>query len=146
MTNVMLASVTDYTALLCTVLGISTGAVSMLIYWIVSPQEQIARLKTQVAQSQSQLMRAESDDLHELWTLCKQSVGLSLKRLGVVVMPTLFALLPAVLCIWIADKRFDLSNQSFLTPGTTWQVPGYLVFWIPLCLSAAWVKLRFKIQ
>jgi hypothetical protein len=118
----------------------------MLVYWTFSPQDRLTDLSVRIARSRQVLLHTDESEIREVLALSAQAMRLSLARLGLVIIPTLAAIIPVGLLAWATDHAFHLSSERFDVLGVRGSFPGYLVFWIPLCLSAAATKFRFKIK
>jgi hypothetical protein len=142
----MAAEIFDYSAICAVLVGMLAGAASMLVYSVCSPQERLAEISLQVSQTRTQLLSVDDRELGEVWSLSKQAMACSLQRLGMVILPTILAVLPMLLLAGLADHVLQLSDRSFAIAGTPWKTPGYCALWIPLALSALLMKMRFDIR
>lgn len=81
------------------------GAIVCLeLYRVVSPQERISRLKQEASAAQRRLS-AYDGELEGAWPLMKKTLGLSLRRVGVVIPATLAAAFPVlVLLAWLSNS------------------------------------------
>lgn len=79
------------------------GIASLELYRIISPQERISRIKRDARAAQQEL--AEYDgEMEGAWPLMKSMLGLSLKRVGIVIPATLLAAYPVIaLLVWMSS-------------------------------------------
>lgn len=77
------------------VLGLVTGAMSMLVYARLSPQEKLQSLKSQAADLQQQ-MSSFDGDFSGAMALANQNLRLSFKRLGIALGPSLVSGIPVL--------------------------------------------------
>ena len=83
--------------------AIAGGVVSMGVYGLCSPQKKLADLERRAKEAQKALA-AHEGDFAQARQLMGQSLGLSLKRLGLATAPALLAGLPMlVLIVWMSD-------------------------------------------
>ena len=142
----MFTSVTESPLGLTAVLGMLIGIVSMMVYRVTSPQERIAEVSAGVRESRLLLSRVDDSDIRVVWALSKRALGLSLQQLLLMIAPTALAVTPTFTAAWGVDRLFDLSGHSLGNFGPTWLTSGHTAFWVPLCLAALAVKLRFNIK
>jgi len=83
----------------------AVGAVLCLeVYRVTSPQKKIDRVK-QDARAAQQSLASYDGEFDGAWPLMKKMLGLSLKRVGIVVPATLVAALPViVLLVWLSNS------------------------------------------
>lgn len=130
---------------LVVVLGLLAGVASMFVYWAISPQSRLAELKARAAEARTELRRADGSDFEVVWALSKRAVGLALRQIVLTAGPTVVAVGLVLAAAWAADALLGLSSQSF--PGPAWAAAaGHAAFWVPMCVAALAVKLRFHIQ
>lgn len=123
--------------------GALGGALSMAVYWLMSPQRRIAH----VAEDERRLRRAMwSDDggsatgLAPAWTL----VRLALTRLGLVLLPVLVAALPVLMLIsWLAGA-YD--GGRYLARGPDWIAGWEGPFFGALIAVSVLIKFAFRIR
>ena len=125
--------------------GTIGGVGSMLLYGWVSPQARIAEVNAQTAQARRELQSFDGSDARIVWSLAKRAVGLSLRKLGLVIGPTALAVVPVILLAWLVDVAFNLSDSP-LSFGRRWLPSGQAAFWLSLGLSALAVKLCCRIK
>lgn len=100
-----------------TIWGVLGTTLSMGIYWLLSPQEQLARM----AQSESRLKLAlRNDDLEMADGLASSAalLRLALKRIGLTLLPVLVAALPVIcLAVWLQTHyAYDLPPPGQTIP------------------------------
>jgi hypothetical protein len=79
------------------------GIVCLELYRVISPQERITRIK-QDAKAAQQELAAYDGEMEGAWPLMKSMLGLSLKRVGIVIPATLVAAYPVIaLLVWISS-------------------------------------------
>jgi hypothetical protein len=79
------------------------GIVCLELYRIVSPQERIGRIKGD-AKTAQQRLSAYDGEMEGAWPLMKSMLGLSLKRVGIVIPATLVAAYPIIaLLVWMSS-------------------------------------------
>lgn len=94
----------------------AVGAVlSLELYRFVSPQQYISRIRHQVDQARRQLARHEGD-MDEAWPLLKSMLGLSFKRVAVVMPATLLGAYPILaLLVWLSSAygyRYPVDGET----------------------------------
>lgn len=105
--------------------GFVSGVVSMLLYALFSNQDRLSSLKLEIRETRARLA-ASDDSFHELLQLVQQSLGLSFKHLGLVLLPAFLASLPLVCVLAWASNQF---GYHFPEPGSAVRVtiqPGSL--------------------
>lgn len=79
------------------------GIVCLELYRVVSPQERITRIKKDARAAQEELA-AYDGEMEGAWPLMKSMLGLSLKRVGIVIPATLLAAYPVIaLLVWMSS-------------------------------------------
>ena len=79
------------------------GVVCLELYRVISPQERITRIKRDARSAQEELA-AYDGEMEGAWPLMKSMLGLSLKRVGIVVPATLVAAYPVIaLLVWMSS-------------------------------------------
>ncbi len=82
--------------------GLLGGVLSLLIYWGLSPQTMIARLKKQSAEFRAGMLNVDAE-LPEFMSLSMRSTWASLRLCAVVVLPALAAAIPVlVFAAWVS--------------------------------------------
>src|SRR5699024_3196358 len=77
------------------------SVVSMALYWWLSPQERITRLKARLADAQRAL-DAHEGEFSEAFPLIGTTLHLALKQVAVVTVPAVLASLPLLfLVVWV---------------------------------------------
>lgn len=91
------------------------GIVCLELYRIASPQERIGRIKREAKAAQQQLSSYDGE-MEGAWPLMKAMLGLSLKRVGIVIPATLLAAYPVVaLLVWMSSAY----GHVYPAPGET---------------------------
>jgi len=104
-------------ALRLTLWGVVGGALSMVLYAVLSPQKKIAAVKAELRESQAIL--AESDEsFSELLTVVRKTLGLSFKHLGLVFGPALLSGIPLICIMAWASTRFGYGFPEAGDPVT----------------------------
>jgi len=79
------------------------GVVCLELYRVISPQERITRIKRDARTAQEELA-AYDGEMEGAWPLMKSMLGLSLKRVGIVIPATLLAAYPVIaLLVWMSS-------------------------------------------
>ena len=79
------------------------GIVCLELYRVVSPQKRIREIKRQAKAAQQQLAGYDGE-MEGAWPMIKSMLGLSLKRVGIVIPATLLAAYPIiVLIVWLSS-------------------------------------------
>ncbi len=134
--------------------GVFGGGLSMLIYQVLSPQDRLAQVKKQAARALKTLAGYDGD-FEGLWPLLKNSIGLSLKQIGLALGPTIAASLPVLfILVWMSNTYDGAQPQ----PGEQIQfsvAPDTQAIWLTLAQSStkvaalrqiSWPGLGEKIQ
>lgn len=105
------------------------GAVSMALYTFLTPQNKLLEIKKEIGKAQGELIRHEGD-FAGLQKANAKVLKLSFKRLGLVLLPTLVALPPALFLIVWVDFAFSYKApdqgekvMAYVTP------PGAVAKW-----------------
>jgi hypothetical protein len=98
-----------------TMWAVLCGVVCLELYRVASPQERISRIKRDAREAQQELA-AYDGEMEGAWPLMKRMLGLSLKRVGIVIPATLVAAYPVVaLLLWMSSAyghTFPLRGES----------------------------------
>ena len=86
-------------------LGALAGVLSMLLYGRWSPQERLQELKTQSSELQQQMSDFDGDFAGAI-TLAKQNLGLSFKRLGLALGPSLLSGIPVLAALPLIGEAY----------------------------------------
>lgn len=79
------------------------GIVCLELYRVISPQERITQIKRDARTAQQELA-AYDGEMEGAWPLMKSMLGLSLKRVGIVIPGTLLAAYPVIaLLVWMSS-------------------------------------------
>ncbi len=97
------------------------GALSMLLYALISPQKRISLVKAELQAARAEMAKAD-EDFGELMDLVKKNLGLSFRHLGLVFAPALVSALPLLCIIAWSSTRF---GYGFPDPGEQVAVSTY---------------------
>ena len=82
--------------------GAAGAVLSMWLYWVLSPQARIARIKTEAAAARQRLDGYDGP-LADAWPLIGRMLRLALRQLAVVTWPAVLASLPVLfLIVWLS--------------------------------------------
>ena len=97
-----------------------SGLLSMVVYGRWSPQSKLNELIAELQESQMQLQQFEGNEFAEMWPLLKRNLGLSMKRVGLSLGPSLMAGLPLILFMICIDFDIKSSNaaDAYFQTGT----------------------------
>jgi hypothetical protein len=111
--------------------GIIGAAVSMGLYWLVSPQAKIKRNQAKTLEARRALDAYEGD-FAGAWPQMRNMLGLALKQVGIVVIPAILASLP-VLCmlVWMSSAY----GYEYPPPGVKPAIRTH-----PQQVEARWVE------
>jgi len=123
--------------------GLTSGAMAIFLYKLLSNQEKISKCKQEVQQSRQALM---SNDItfEEYKALASQSLKSSLKLLAIVIIPTLISIAPIIAIATMLDKYFAdlvLFNTSY-----SWLSSWEALYFVCVFSSALGLKLSLKIH
>jgi hypothetical protein len=83
--------------------AVLSGIVCLELYRIVSPQERISRIKRD-ARTAQQRLSAYDGEMEGAWPLMKSMLGLSLKRVGIVIPATIAGAYPVIaVLVWMSS-------------------------------------------
>ncbi|MFG0295934.1 MAG: hypothetical protein ACF8PG_08505, partial [Maioricimonas sp. JB045] len=119
-----------------------TGALSMWLYRLTSPQERLVQVVAQLKETQRQVA-AYDGEFDGAWPLIRESLRLSFVRLGMVIGPTLAAGIPVIAAMMWIDATFP--DAQVLPFGPLWLQSAQAAFLIVVSLSALAVKAVFRI-
>ncbi|WP_339777724.1 hypothetical protein [uncultured Thalassospira sp.] len=98
--------------------SIICAIVSMVLYALLSPQNRIKKVKSDVATSRQAMADDDGEDFASGMKLAKAQLGHSLKLVGVIVVPAIVASLPALaLLVWL-DGQYGYTCPAPGTPTT----------------------------
>jgi hypothetical protein len=117
--------------------GVTLGALSMLIYWKLSPQRRLAALKHEIGDARRALRAHNGSDGRETLRLSGRAVSLSLRQLLLVAGPTVLAAAPVVLAMVCIGPAFG--------PAVKWTRSWELPFMAGLSTAALGMKFALKI-
>lgn len=85
--------------------AVVTGALSMLCYWVVSPQQAVADAKQSAIDARRALNSYEGHEFSEMWPLARHSLAASGRHFAVVLLPAVIGSLPAlVFIVWVSNQ------------------------------------------
>ena len=113
------------------------GAGAMFLYGWLLPQERLAALQAELAKARSRMHDYDGDEPREILRLARASLGLSLKQLVVVFLPTVLAALPVLLMLgWLEGVYGHRLPEpgtpvpvSLVSGSATTPAPGSPVAW-----------------
>ncbi len=110
--------------------GIIGAAVSMGLYWLLSPQQKIAHTKASALEAR-RVLDAYEGDFSGVWPHMREMLRLSLKHVGIVFWPAVVASLP-VLCllVWLSTTY----GYHFPASGSEVEIRTF-----PQGLQARWI-------
>ena len=95
--------------------AVFTGILSMEIYRLISPQQQIGRVKQEANAARDRLVRFDGE-IEAAWPVLKSMLGLSFIRIGIVLPATLLAAYPVLAAlVWLSSAyghRFPLPGEQ----------------------------------
>lgn len=121
--------------------GIAAGVLSMWLYTVCSPQGRLSLVVDQLKQSQARLASYEGD-FGGAGVLMRETLKLSLQRLGLVIGPSLLAALPMVAMLTVLDHAHLEWFSTTLAPSWLWTPQG--VFLLLGTVSALVTKVVLK--
>lgn len=123
--------------------GVISGAASMGLYALVSPQQRLRDLKAQTAEIQKQLS-AYDGDFSGAMALTRQNLSVSMRRLGWALLPSLVAGVPVVL---VLVGIYDVySGQHVFGFGPGWMRSWLTAFFTVVTVAALGTKFAFRID
>ncbi len=99
------------------------GALSMGIYHFLSPQERLARLKSEVTAAQKALAGFEGE-IADLWPIFRRTLQLSFTQLGLALGPAIAASLPVLVILIWASTHYDHAPPAAGTAVTIETIPA----------------------
>ncbi len=82
--------------------GLVGAAISMGLYWLLSPQGKLTDVKIRAIKARQDL-NAHDGDFGEAWPLMRSMLGLSFRQLGMTTMPAILASIPVLaLIVWLS--------------------------------------------
>lgn len=94
--------------------GIVAAAVSMVLYWLLSPQHQLIDTKRRALEARRALDRYDGD-FGSAWPLIRKMLRLALRQVGLATWPALLASLPVIALIaWLSSSY----GHAFPTTAT----------------------------
>lgn len=116
------------------VMGILAGGLSTGLYWFTSPQGRLEEIGNQVAEARLSLRQYDGTDIRCVLGMTGHALGLSFRQLGLIIGPAVLAVLPVITIAWCVG----VLHESPWIPATA--------FWASICVSAIWLRVRFKIR
>jgi uncharacterized membrane protein (DUF106 family) len=124
--------------------GTVTGAITMGIYGLISPQEKIGEAAKRSNDARREMRQYDGTDMSVVWELSRKSLKLSLRQFGLVLLPTLIAAIPVLVVITGLETVY---LDTLMIPfGPEWFQSWYTVLLIGLSIGAVVVKVVFKIH
>lgn len=125
--------------------GLIGALLSMLLYWLLSPQRRIAALAGE-ERSLRQRLRTAEEQLSVALAAMRRLLWLAVVRLGLVLMPVAVAALPVVgLYLWLEGSQ-SYAGRSFLPLGPDWLRGWETVFLLSLLAGSLAIKIGFRIR
>jgi hypothetical protein len=95
--------------------GLVGGGATMALYWLLSPQREIAAARVEAANARRAL-DAYDGEFADAWPLIRRVLGQALRQFRLVLGPALLASLPAIcLFVWLSNAY----GYSFPAPGAS---------------------------
>lgn len=123
------------------VCGLAAGILSMWLYKVCSPQARLGAVVEQLRQSQARLASYDGD-MSGAGVLVRDTLKLSLQRLGLVLGPSLLAAAPMVAMLAVLDHATLDWFETSLSPSWLWTPQG--VFLLAATVSAIATKVVTK--
>lgn len=100
--------------------GLVLGAVTMLLYGWLSPQERIAEVKEKVEEARREMQEYTGKEFAPMWEKIKRTFRLTFRQLRIMLGPTLIAALPVILVlIWMEeDYKYELPEAESTVEAT----------------------------
>ncbi|MGI9486210.1 MAG: hypothetical protein ACR2RF_10110 [Geminicoccaceae bacterium] len=81
--------------------GLVAAALSMSLYWLLSPQGKLGDVKVKALKARKDL-NAFDGEFAEAWPMMRKMLGLSFKQLGITTLPAILASIPVLaLIVWL---------------------------------------------
>lgn len=121
--------------------------ISMSIYWLVSPQRQLKKLKLELNAVQEQIKDTALMEENPFEILSKL-LTVSLKRVLYTFIPALLATLPVIFFWDFLSSQYESTqgNFEFLSFGPSWIRGWWTVFLLGMITSTMTIKSLFKIE
>lgn len=142
MTGAALGFAPDW--LLVAVAGLVGGAVTMLLYKRLSPQNRLTELKTETLAARKEMQAYDGTELAVVLGLMRRSVSLAFQQVRLIFVPTMIAALPIIGLGVLFDYAYG--EAAIVDVGPDWFRPWPAVFLIALSVSAIVTKVAFKIE
>lgn len=126
------------------VLAAASGALSMWLYKLCSPQERLAEVVVRIKETQRRLM-AYDGEFAGAQPLIVDNLKLSLQRLGMVLFPSAMAAAPILAVLTWGMAGYQGLTLSSINPQAWYATPEFL-FLVVATLSALAVKFIFRIK
>ncbi len=123
--------------------GAATGALSMGLYALLSPQRRLAELKGQVREIRAKL-NAYDGELAGAMPLLRSQIALSLRHLGLTIGPALVAAAPMLAVLAWAAGTFG--GETLLAGAPRWLGGWEAPFLAAALASSVAVKVGFRIN
>ncbi len=104
--------------------GLLAAILSMALYWLISPQQQLATIKHRALEAR-QALNAHDGEFAEAWPLMRRMLGLSMRQLGMTTWPALVASLPvlALICWLGTTYGYGFPSQTEAVGIQTYPAP-----------------------
>jgi hypothetical protein len=120
-----------------------TGALSMWLYKVCSPQQRLAEVVVRIKETQRQLL-AYDGEFAGAQPLILDSLKLSLQRLGMVLFPSAMAAAPVIAMLTRGMGMFEGLHATGVEPA--WYATTECLFLLVATVSAFVVKFVFRVQ
>ncbi len=126
------------------ILATASGALSMWMYKIFSPQERMTAVALQLKETQRRLL-AYDGEFAGAQPLILESLKLSLLRLGMVLIPSLLAAAPILAVLTWGMAPYDRTGIP-APVGWEWLGSGEFAFLLLATVSAIAIKMIFRVK
>ena len=125
--------------------GLLGAALSMAIYWLLSPQQRIAALAGE-ERSLRQRLRAAEEQFSVALVAMRRLLWLAVLRVGLVLVPVAIAALPVVaLYLWLESSP-SYAGRDFLPLPPDWLRGWETPFLLSLLAGSLAIKFGFRIR
>lgn len=124
--------------------GTVTGAITMGIYGLISPQEKIGEAAEKSAAARREMAGYDGTDMSIVWELSQKSLKAALRQFALVLLPTLVAAIPVLLVIMGLEAVY---TDTLMVPfGPEWFQSWHTILLVGMSIGAVVVKVVFKIH
>lgn len=126
------------------VAGLVVGAVTMLLFQRLSPQETLRAMKVEARDARRAMQSYDGEDFWQMWALTRRSLALQFQQLRVMFVPTMIAALPVIITMGAFELIFE--GVEVLDVGPSWLWTWHATFLIALSVAAIVTKVAFRIE